>query len=271
MPCLHHWSDRLPSCRLCGVRSMWFWLLISYLGIDLQNKGNLVYRCWLHADLNGDLPYDRTNLAGMDISKSIRLSQRRKFWYFSSVIYAYVEDRVVIEKYGGEILGPPPPPGKKMGFGGGGGGGQDFFGGWPQLLAVPELFMAKKRNWSPEKCGTKITSLFTKHAKDLIFKAICKSNRWNAEKCFEAYPLIFANGRNLSLRIPTGKILMLSIVLLQSIWPEALMAWASIVAGKRFAPDELVISPVTSEYDEGIADRCKQKGGGKFARFSCCC
>ncbi|MEO0338051.1 MAG: PfaB family protein [Bacteroidota bacterium] len=93
-------TDRQIPSAVCVESGQCDLLLISYLGIDLQNKGNLVYRL-LDCTLTflDDLPYEGQTLR-YDISINSFVRNGENLLFFFSYL-CYVQDRLVLKMDGG--------------------------------------------------------------------------------------------------------------------------------------------------------------------------
>ena len=161
-------------------------LLISFLGIDFQNKGDLVYRL-LDCTLTfvDDLPFEGQTLR-YDISINSFVKNADNLLFFFSY-RCYVQDRLVLKMDGG-CAGFFTDEQLEEGNG--------------VIYSDKELEAkrtAKKRKFIP-LLNTHKTTFSKEDLQHLI--------NGDMEKCFEneAY---FANGRNPSLRLPPEKILMI--------------------------------------------------------------
>ena len=217
-------------------------LLISYLGIDFQNKGNLVYRlldCTL--TFTDDLPFEGQTLR-YDISINSFVKNGDNLLFFFSY-RCYVEDRLVLKMDGG-CAGFFTPDQLSVGNG--------------VVYSDKELKIkadAKKRYFTP-LLNTEKTSFDKEDLLHLI--------NGDIEKCFgnESY---FANGRNPSLCLPPEKILMLDRITSVDMTGGA-YGLGYIVAEKDLHPDDWYF-PCHFRDDEVLAGSLQAEGGGNLLRF----
>ncbi len=217
-------------------------LLISYLGIDLQNKGDLVYRL-LDCTLTfvDDLPYEGQTLR-YDISINSFVSNGDNLLFFFSY-RCYVEDRLVLKMDGG-----------CAGF-----FADDQLTDGAGVVYSKDETLARQnaeRKYFTPLLNTKKTSFSKQDLQHLI--------DGNIEKCFEDESY-YANGRNLSLRIPPAKILMLDRITSVDITGGA-YGLGSIVAEKDLHPDDWYF-PCHFRDDEVLAGSLQAEGGGNLLRF----
>jgi PfaB family protein len=217
-------------------------LLISYMGIDLQNKGDLVYRL-LDCTLTfvDDLPFEGQTLR-YDISIDSFVKNGENLLFFFSY-RCYVEDRLVLKMDGGcagffrdEQL-------------------QDGNGVVYSQAELKEKKEAKKRYFTP-LLNTQKTTFSKLDLQHLI--------NGEAEKCFEneAY---FANGRNPSLRLPPEKILMIDRITSVDLTGGS-YGLGYIVAEKDLLPDDWYF-PCHFRDDNVLAGSLQAEGGGNLLRF----
>jgi len=217
-------------------------LLISYLGIDLQNKGKLVYRL-LDCTLTfvDDLPFEGQTLRyDISINSFVRNGENMLFFFSYR---CYVQDRLVLKMDGG-----------CAGFF----GDQQLEEGNGVVYTDAETELrnnAKKRYFTP-LLNTKKTSFTKLDLQHLI--------QGNIEKCFddESY---FANGRNPSLCLPPEKILMLDRIVSVDLQGGA-YGLGYIVAEKDLHPDDWYF-PCHFRDDEVLAGSLQAEGGGNLLRF----
>ena len=217
-------------------------LLISYLGIDFQNKGNLVYRL-LDCTLTfvDDLPFEGQTLR-YDISINSFVRNGENLLFFFSY-RCYVEDRLVLKMDGGcagffrnEELEA--------------GNGVVYTDAEKKIRAN-----AKKRHFTP-LLKTKKTAFSKEDLRHLI--------NGDMEKCFEDISY-FANGRNNSLRLPPEKILMIDRITSVDIRGGA-YGLGYIIAEKDLARDDWYF-PCHFRDDEVLAGSLQAEGGGNLLRF----
>jgi PfaB family protein len=234
-------DQQIPSA-VCVESGQCDLLLISYLGIDLQNKGNLVYRlldCML--TFMDDLPYEGQTLR-YDISIDSFVRNGDNLIFFFSYL-CYVEDRVVLKMDGG-----------CAGFF----ADAQLLDGAGVVYAKSEIEARKnaERKYFTPLLNTQKTSFSKQDLQHLIDGDI--------EKCFEDISY-FANGRNPSLRIPPEKILMLDRITSVDLTGGA-YGLGSIVAEKDLHPDDWYF-PCHFRDDEVLAGSLQAEGGGNLLRF----
>ena len=217
-------------------------LLISYLGIDLTNKGNLVYRL-LDCTLTfvDDLPFEGQTLR-YDISINSFVRNGENLLFFFSY-RCYVEDRLVLKMDGG-----------CAGFF----RDEELESGAGVVYTDKENEIrqnAKKRHFTP-LLKTNKTSFSKEDLRHLI--------NGDMEKCFEDVGY-FAHGRNPSLRLPPEKILMIDRITSVDLRGGA-YGLGYIVAEKDLAPDDWYF-PCHFRDDEVLAGSLQAEGGGNLLRF----
>ncbi|MEM6348830.1 MAG: PfaB family protein [Bacteroidota bacterium] len=217
-------------------------LLISYLGIDLQNKGELVYRL-LDCTLTfvDDLPYEGQTLR-YDISINSFVENGDNLLFFFSY-RCYLEDRLFLKMDGG-----------CAGFF----NDEQLIEGAGVVYSNDEI---KARENAERKYFTPLLSTYkTAFSKEDLQHLI----DGNIEKCFddESY---FANGRNPSLRIPPAKILMLDRITSVDLSGGA-YGLGLITAEKDLHPDDWYF-PCHFRDDEVLAGSLQAEGGGNLLRF----
>ena len=217
-------------------------LLISYLGIDFQNKGEYVYRL-LDCTLTflDDLPFEGQTLR-YDISINNYVRNGNNLLFFFSY-ECFVGDRMVL----------------KMDKGCAGffrddqladGGGVIYTNS--ELEALKNV---QKRSFTPLLRTAK--TAFSKADLQHLIKG-------DLEKCFDdiAY---FANGKNPSLRLPDERILMIDRITSVDIGGGA-YGLGEIIAEKDLAPDDWYF-PCHFRDDEVLAGSLQAEGGGNLLRF----
>lgn len=217
-------------------------LLISYLGIDFQNKGDLVYRL-LDCTLTfvDDLPFEGQTLR-YDISINSFVKNGDNLLFFFSY-NCYVQDRLVLKMRGGcagfftdEQL-------------------EEGNGVVYTDSEIEARQTAKKRHFTP-LLKTSKTSFTKKDLQHLI--------NGDMEKCFEEESY-YANGRNPSLRLPPEKILMIDRITSVDVTGGA-YGLGYIVAEKDLHPDDWYF-PCHFRDDEVLAGSLQAEGGGNLLRF----
>ena len=217
-------------------------LLISYLGIDFENKGNLVYRL-LDCTLTfvDDLPFEGQTLR-YDISINSFVRNGENLLFFFSY-RCYVEDRLVLKMDNGcagffrdEQL-------------------EDGNGVVYSEDEKSKRTNADKRHFTP-LLNTHKTTFSKADLQHLI--------NGQPELCFddESY---FPNGRNPSLSLPPEKILMIDRITSVDLKGGA-YGLGSIVAEKDLHPDDWYF-PCHFRDDEVLAGSLQAEGGGNLLRF----
>lgn len=217
-------------------------LLISYLGIDLQNKGDLVYRL-LDCTLTfvDDLPFEGQTLR-YDISINSFVRNGPNLLFFFSY-RCYVQDRLVLKMDGG-----------CAGFF----TTEQLAEGNGVVYADKEIAArqnAEKKHFTP-LLKTNKTTFNKEDLRHLI--------NGDIEKCFEDESY-YANGRNPSLCLPPEKILMLDRIVSVDIKGGA-YGLGYIVAEKDLSPDDWYF-PCHFRDDEVLAGSLQAEGGGNLLRF----
>ena len=217
-------------------------MLISYLGIDFENKGELVYRL-LDCTLTfvDDLPYEGQTLR-YDISINSFVRNGENLLFFFSY-RCYVEDRLVL----------------KMDNGCAGffrdkqleeGNGVVYSDSEKEIRNT-----AKKRHFTP-LLNTPKTQFSKADLKHLI--------DGRPDLCFEDESY-FANGRNPSLCLPPEKILMIDRITDVDLRGGA-YGLGTIVAEKDLDPNDWYF-PCHFRDDEVLAGSLQAEGGGNLLRF----
>lgn len=217
-------------------------LLISYLGIDFENKGNLVYRL-LDCTLTfvDDLPFEGQTLRyDISINSFVRNGENLLFFFSYD---CYVQDRLVLKMRGG-----------CAGF------FQDdqLQDGNGVVYSADELKAkqnAKKPQFTP-LLETKKRSFDKQDLQHLI--------NGEAEKCFGDISY-FANGRNPSLCLPPEKILMLDRITSVDLQGGS-FGLGLVIAEKDLTPDAWFF-PCHFRDDEVLAGSLQAEGGGNLLRF----
>ncbi len=221
-------------------------MLISYLGIDLQNKGKQIYRlldCTL--DFVDDLPFEGQTLR-YDISINSFVNSGNNLLFFFSY-RCYVEDRLVLKMDNG-----------CAGFF----SDEELAAGNGVVYSKSELAARtkiKKRYFTPLLNTDK-----TSYSKEDLMHL----SNGDIEKCFgnESY---FANGRNPSLRLPPEKILMLDRITSLDLTGGA-YGLGYIEAEKDLNPNDWYF-PCHFRDDEVMAGSLQAEGGGNLLRFFMLC
>ncbi len=217
-------------------------LLISYLGIDLTNKGNLVYRL-LDCTLTfvDDLPFEGQTLR-YDISINSFVRNGENLLFFFSY-RCYVEDRLVLKMDGGCA---------------------GFFRD-EELESGNGVVYTDKENKIRENATKRHFTPLLKTPKTAFTKEDLRHLiNGDMEKCFEDVGY-YANGRNSSLRLPPEKILMIDRITSVDIRGGA-YGLGYIIAEKDLAPDDWYF-PCHFRDDEVLAGSLQAEGGGNLLRF----
>ena len=217
-------------------------LLISYLGVDLTNKGNLVYRL-LDCTLTfvDDLPFEGQTLR-YDISINSFVRNGENLLFFFSY-RCYVEDRLVLKMDGGCA---------------------GFFREEELVSGNGVVYTAKENKIRADAPKRHFTPLL-KTPKTAFTKADLRHLiNGDMEKCFEDVGY-YANGRNPSLRLPPEKILMIDRITSVDIRGGA-YGLGYIIAEKDLAPDDWYF-PCHFRDDEVLAGSLQAEGGGNLLRF----
>ncbi len=235
-------TDKQIPSAVCVESGQCDLLLISYLGIDLQNKGNLVYRlldCTL--TFMDDLPYEGQTLR-YDISINSFVQNGENLLFFFSYL-CYVQDRLVLKMDGG-----------CAGFF----ADDQLMDGAGVVYSNDEIQARKnaERKYFTPLLNTKKTSFSKQDLQYLIDGEI--------EKCFDDISY-FPNGRNSSLRIPPEKILMLDRITSVDLTGGA-YGLGYIIAEKDLHPDDWYF-PCHFRDDEVLAGSLQAEGGGNLLRF----
>ncbi len=217
-------------------------LLIAYLGIDFQNKGNLVYRL-LDCTLTfvDDLPFEGQTLR-YDISINSFVRNGDNLLFFFSY-RCYVLDRLVLKMDGG-----------CAGFF----TDEELESGAGVVYTDTEVAArknAKKQQFTP-LLKTEKTAFDIEDLRHLI--------QGDFEKCFEEEGY-FLNGRNPSLRLPPEKILMIDRITKVEV-PGGAYGLGFIEAEKDLHPDDWYF-PCHFRDDEVLAGSLQAEGGGNLLRF----
>ncbi len=217
-------------------------LLISYLGIDFENKGNLVYRL-LDCTLTfvDDLPFEGQTLRyDISIDSFVRNGDNLLFFFSYN---CYVEDRLVLTMRNGcagffkdEQL-------------------EDGLGVVYSKEELQAKINAKKPAFTP-LLTTKKTSFSKEDLRHLI--------AGDMERCFDS-KAYFANGRNPSLRLPPEQILMIDRITSVDLRGGA-YGLGYVIAEKDLAPNDWYF-PCHFRDDEVLAGSLQAEGGGNLLRF----
>lgn len=235
-------TDKQIPSAVCVESGQCDLLLISYLGIDLKNKGDLVYRL-LDCTLTfiDDLPYEGQTLR-YDISINSFINNGDNLLFFFSY-ECFVQDRLVLKMDGG-----------CAGFF----ADDQLVDGAGVVYSNNEIEVKKnvERKYFTPLLNTSKTSFSKEDLQHLI--------DGNIENCFDDISY-FANGRNLSLRIPPEKILMLDRITSVDV-RGGLYGLGYIVAEKDLHVDDWYF-PCHFRDDEVLAGSLQAEGGGNLLRF----
>ena len=235
-------TDGQISSAVCVESGQCDLLLISYLGIDLRNKGEMVYRL-LDCTLTfvDDFPYEGQTLR-YDISINNFVDNGENLLFFFSY-RCYVEDRLVLKMDGGCA---------------------GFFDD-EQLEEGAGVVYSKKEIEARQNAKRKyFTPLLTTHKKQFSKEDLRHLINGDVEKCFDDISY-FANGRNPSLRIPPEQTLMLDRITDVDLTGGA-YGLGTITAEKDLKPDDWYF-PCHFRDDEVLAGSLQAEGGGNLLRF----
>ena len=217
-------------------------MLISYLGIDLENKGEYVYRL-LDCTLTflDDLPFEGQTLR-YDISINSFVRNGRNLLFFFSY-ECFVEDRMVLKMTNGVAGFFTNEELDK-------GNGVVYTDSEKKLLTTVE-----KKKFIPF-LTTKKTSFDIEDLRHLI--------NGDAHKCFDDISY-FPNGRNESIRLAPEKMLMLDRITKADVHGGA-YGLGEIIAEKDLSPDDWYF-PCHFRDDQVLAGSLQAEGGGNLLRF----
>ncbi len=235
-------TDGQISSAVCVESGQCDLLLISYLGIDLRNKGEMVYRL-LDCTLTfvDDFPYEGQTLR-YDISINNFVDNGENLLFFFSY-RCYVEDRLVLKMDGGCA---------------------GFFTD-EQLEEGAGVVYSKAEIERRKNAKRKyFTPLLTTHKKQFSKEDLRHLINGEPEKCFDDISY-YANGRNPSLRIPPEQTLMLDRITDVDLTGGA-YGLGTITAEKDLHPDDWYF-PCHFRDDEVLAGSLQAEGGGNLLRF----
>jgi PfaB family protein len=217
-------------------------LLIAYLGIDFENKGNLVYRL-LDCTLTfvDDLPFEGQTLRyDISINSFVRNGENLLFFFSYN---CYVEDRLVLKMRNG-CAGFFTDEQLEEGLG----------------VVYSKEELAAKINAQQPAFTPLLTTTKTSFSKADLRHLI----DGNMELCFESMAY-YANGRNPSLRLPPEQILMIDRIISVDLKGGA-YGLGYVIAEKDLAPDDWYF-PCHFRDDEVLAGSLQAEGGGNLLRF----
>ena len=217
-------------------------MLISYLGIDLENKGDYVYRL-LDCTLTflDDLPFEGQTLR-YDISINSFVRNGGNLLFFFSY-ECFVEDRMVLKMTNGVAGFFTDEELSK-------GNGVVYTDSEKKVLAGVE-----KKKFIPF-LTTKKTAFDIEDLRHLI--------NGDAHKCFDDISY-FPNGRNESIRLAPEKMLMLDRITKADVHGGA-YGLGEIIAEKDLSPDDWYF-PCHFRDDQVLAGSLQAEGGGNLLRF----
>ena len=217
-------------------------LLISYLGIDFQAKGDLVYRL-LDCTLTfvDDLPFEGQTLR-YDISINSFVRNGDNLLFFFSY-RCYVHDRLVLKMDGG-CAGYFKDDELEAGSG----------------VVYKDSEIEARKNATKRSFVPLLKTTKTSFSKDELRHLI----NGEPEKCFGDISY-YANGRNPSLCLPPEKILMLDRIVSVDLKGGA-YGLGYIVAEKDLSPEDWFF-PCHFRDDEVLAGSLQAEGGGNLLRF----
>ncbi|MGK0363175.1 MAG: PfaB family protein [Saprospiraceae bacterium] len=235
-------TDGQISSAVCVESGQCDLLLISFLGIDHRNRGDLVYRL-LDCTLTfvDDFPYEGQTLR-YDISINNFVDNGENLLFFFSY-RCYVGDRLVLKMDGG-----------CAGFF----GDEQLQDGAGVVYSKKELEARKniKRKFFTPLLNTTKTQFSKEDLRHLI--------NGDVEKCFDDISY-FANGKNPSLRIPPEQTLMLDRITDVNLTGGA-YGLGTITAEKDLKPEDWYF-PCHFRDDEVLAGSLQAEGGGNLLRF----
>ncbi|WP_461041797.1 beta-ketoacyl synthase N-terminal-like domain-containing protein [Spirosoma harenae] len=216
-------------------------LLISYLGVDFQNKGEYVYRlldCTL--TFTDDLPFEGQTLRyDISIDRFVRNEQNLLFFFSYR---CYVEDRLVLKMDGGCA---------------------GFFSDAELALGQGVVFTAQERRQRETRPRQFFTPLLECTKTAFSTEEMMALVRGDLVRCFgNAY---FPNGRNSSLRLPPKEILMLDRITHVDRQGGS-SGLGFIEAEKDLHPDDWYF-PCHFRDDEVLAGSLQAEGGSQLLRF----
>lgn len=217
-------------------------MLISYLGIDFENKGDLVYRL-LDCTLTfvDDLPFEGQTLRyDISINSFVRNGDNLLFFFSYD---CYVQDRLVLKMRNG-CAGFFTDEQLEEGNG---------------VVYTDDEIKAKTNAKLP-----KFTPLLNTHKTSFSKDDLRHLINGDIEKCFgnESY---FANGRNKSLCLPPEQILMIDRITSVDLEGGA-FGLGYVVAEKDLSPNDWYF-PCHFRDDEVLAGSLQAEGGGNLLRF----
>ncbi|GAB4009943.1 hypothetical protein GCM10028808_19740 [Spirosoma migulaei] len=216
-------------------------LLISYLGIDFQNKGEYVYRlldCTL--TFTDDLPFEGQTLRyDISIDRFVRNGNNLLFFFHYR---CYVEDRLVLKMDGGCA---------------------GFFSNEDLALGQGVVFSPQELSQRANRPRQHFTPLLDCAKSSFSTDDLLALVRGDLVSCFgDSY---FPNGRNPSLRLPPNEIRMLDrITHVDRQGGSAGLGF--IEAEKDLQPDDWYF-PCHFRDDEVLAGSLQAEGGGQLLRF----
>ena len=217
-------------------------MLISYLGIDLENKGDYVYRL-LDCTLTflDDLPFEGQTLR-YDISINSFVRNGRSLLFFFSY-ECFVEDRMVLKMTNGVAGFFTDEELSK-------GNGVVYTDSEKKISATVE-----KKKFIPF-LTTKKTAFDIEDLRHLI--------NGDAHTCFDDISY-FPNGKNKSIRLAPEKMLMLDRITKADVHGGA-YGLGEIIAEKDLSPDDWYF-PCHFRDDQVLAGSLQAEGGGNLLRF----
>lgn len=216
--------------------------LISYLGIDLQNQGKLVYRL-LDCTLTfiDDLPFEGQTLRyDISIDSFVRNSDNLLFFFSYR---CYVEDRLVLKMDGGCA---------------------GFFSNEQLKHGKGVVYTERELDIKHQTKKKYFTPLLKTHKTIFSKEDLHHLIKGDIDLCFENegyYP----NGRNPSLRLPPEKILMIDRITSVDLTGGA-YGLGLVIAEKDLHPDDWYF-PCHFRDDEVLAGSLQAEGGGNLLRF----
>lgn len=217
-------------------------LLISYLGIDFENKGNLIYRL-LDCTLTfvDDLPFEGQTLRyDISINSFVRNGDNLLFFFSYD---CYVEDRLVLKMRNG-CAGFFTNEQLEEGNG---------------VVYTADELKAKQNAKQPQ-----FTPLLQTNKSSFSKEDLRHLIKGDMEKCFGDISY-YSNGRNPSLCLPPEKILMIDRITSADLTGGA-FGLGLVIAEKDLHPDDWYF-PCHFRDDEVLAGSLQAEGGGNLLRF----
>jgi len=217
-------------------------MLISYLGIDFQNKGEYVYRL-LDCTLTflDDLPFEGQTLR-YDISINSFVRNGRSLLFFFSY-ECFVEDRMVLKMTNGCA---------------------GFFTDEELSLGNGVVYTQAEKDKLASITKQKFIPLLNTQKTSFDIEDLRHLINGDAHKCFDDISY-FPNGRNESIRLAPEKMLMIDRITKADI-NGGDYGLGEIIAEKDLSPDDWYF-PCHFRDDQVLAGSLQAEGGGNLLRF----